>query len=354
MAGAFGTLTTLDTLATTQQTVTQFGEDNAWVAIEASLAAHNGILREQLGMFATFTSDKLRRYGGPANMEMEEVDEYGTASAQKLTAGSNVGFPMRLYEIGVQWTRKYFQNALASELAAQFIGVEDADSRRMQRSLKQAIFKPTNLSFEDRLTDHVILPVKALINADSAPIPIGPNGEVFNAATHTHYLATAAFVAADLNAVIDTVVEHFGVGTPIVMINKAQEVAVRGFTGFVGYLDPRVIGANNVNQARGTLDMINVNNRAIGVFGAAEVWVKPWIPANYVVVLMTGISAKPLAFRTRTGSDTGGDLTLEFEDEVHPLRARVFSREYGISVWNRHAAAVLYTGGGAYVEPVLT
>lgn len=32
-----------------------------------------------------------------------------------------------------------------------------------------------------------------------------------------------------------------------------------------------------------------VDNRAIGLFGGAEVWVKPWIPANYVLDAMSNI-----------------------------------------------------------------
>jgi len=352
----FGTLSTLDTLATINNTnVIDYGEDRVWQAIQDSLDAHNAILREQLAQFCDFTADRLRRYGGPATMDMEEVDEFGTPSAQKITAGANVGFPLRLYEIGVQWTRKYFQNATPSEMAAQFIAVEDADVRRVSREVKRALLHPTNLTFEDRLVDHVSLPVKALINADSAVLPVGPNGETFDGSTHTHYLATASFVVADLNSLLDTVVEHYGAGQPLLLINKAQEATIRAFTGFVGYLDPRVIGPITATQTRtGQLDMINVNNQAIGVFGAAEVWVKPWVPASYVIALMTGSAAKPLALRTRRGTAGAGALALEFEDEDHPLRARVFSREYGIGVWNRTAAAVLYTGGGAYVEPTLT
>lgn len=131
--------------------------------------------------------------------------------------------------------------------------------------------------------------VKAFVNADGAEMPVGPNGESFNPATHTHFLASTAFAAANLDALIDTVIEHYGAGMPVVEINQAQEQAVKGFTGFAAYLDARIIAAPNVQRADGQLDPVNFNNRAIGVYRGAEIWVKSArIPANYLFCWVRG------------------------------------------------------------------
>lgn len=363
IGGAYGTLAVLDTLASlSNTTVAQFGEDNAFAEIDAALAAHNRIEMELLGDFVEQTNDRLRRYGGNDSMEMDEVDEWARADAQKVSAGATVGFPLRLFQVSLQWTRKWFQNKTPAELAAQTAAAMDAHSRRIQREIRRGFFYPTNVTFTDVLVDSVALPVKRLVNADSAALPLGPNGESFNAATHTHYLYTAgvALAAADMNALIETVIEHHAIGQARVYINRAQETAVRGLTGFTAYLDVRLMpggGQTGVSANRG-LDSFNINDRAIGLYSAggisAEVWVKPWIPSGYLFAYVDGAPA-PLVMRTRPGN-TGG-LELVADDEHYPLRARTLESEFGVSVWTRTNGAVLFVdagAAGAYVAPTIT
>lgn len=345
----YGTLSVSDLLASTQQSVAQVGEQQVWQAIDDALRAHNAITQEMLGTLVEISADRQRRYGGPDAMQMDEIDEFGTPDAQKVTAGQTVGFPLRLYGLAVQWTRKYLQNHTPAELAAQFTAAQDADVKAIQREFKRAIFGPTNRTFTDRLVDNVDLAIKAFVNADGAPVPVGPTGDTFNGATHTHYLGTTALDAPSLSALIDTVIEHHNVGQPVVYINKAQEATVRGLAGFTAYLDARLIPANNANQARGGLDQLNPQNRAIGLFGAAEIWVKPWVPANYLFAWVMG-AARPLVMRQRPN---GTGLTVVADQEAHPLRARSIEREFGVGVWTRTNGAALFVGAATYTAPAI-
>lgn len=353
---AYGTLSTLDTLAASQSTITQLGEDKAWEAIRVALEAHNRQVNEMQSNLVEVTTDKQRRYGTIDAMVMDEIDEFGTPDAQKIAAGTTVGFPMRLYGAALQWTRKYLANATGVELAAQVNALMDADQKLVMRQIKRAIFGPSNYTFVDRLTDGVSLSVKALVNADSAALPPGPNGEEFDGSTHTHYKYTAstAIAAADLTGLIETVVEHYSSGQPIVYINRAQETAVRNLTGFTAYLDARIVPGSGTTTARGNLDPSNLYNRAIGIFGSAEVWVKPWIPSGYLFCFIQGGPA-PIVMRTRRAGS--GNLELAYEDEAYPLRARGYEREAGWAIWNRTNGAVLFVdagSAGAYVAPTIT
>src|SRR6266581_3447687 len=352
----YGTLNTLDTLASLRAAtgvVAEIGEDVAFESINAALQTHSMLLKEALTDFVEMTTDRLRRYGGPDTMALEELDEYGTAGAQKIAPGATIGFPMKLYGGALQWTRTYFQNVTGTELAGQVSAMMDADVKNTHKQLKYALLYPTNVTFNDRRVDYVQLPQKALVNADSAPIPIAPDGTTFNAATHTHYLATASFVASDLTSLINTVVEHFLTGKVQVLINQASEAAVRALTGFYPYYDMRLTPSlNAINATSANLDVVNLTNRAIGVYGPAEIWVKPWIPANYMVAMQMDTQQKALVMRTRNAG--GGNLELDFDVEEHPLRARHYGREFGFGVWNRVAAAVLYTNGGSYTSPALS
>lgn len=355
----YGTLQVLDTLASTQQTVAAYGEDRAFQEIERAREIHNAQVRDMMAAFCEITTDRQRRYGSADAMHMDEIDEFGTPDAQKIAAGVTVGFPLRLFGTSVQWTRKYFQVATGRELAAQVMGVLDADLKLTQREIKRALFYPTNVSFLDRLVDNVTLAIKRLVNADSASIPLGPNGESFDGSTHTHFLYTdsTSLAAADMAALITAVAEHVNSGMVVVGINTAQEAAVRGLTGFSAYTDARLVlpGGYTTVTAGATLDLMNTGNRAIGVFGQAEIWVKPWIPSGYLAAWLASGAEKALAMRER--SPGSGALQIAAEDENHPLRARTWDREFGVAVWNRTAAAVMYidTGNGdAYVAPTIS
>ena len=355
----YGTLTTLDTLrASGTQTIVEFGEDKAFAAIAMSLAAHNSILDDfQSGLVETST-DRLRRYGGPASMYMDVVDQLGRADVQKIAAGVNIGFPMRKYQVALQWTRDYMEVATPQELAGQFTAAQDADILALTRELKKAIYTATNSTFTDVNVDNVTLPVKAFVNADGAAIPPGPNGEVFDPATHTHYFArVAALAASDINALVTAVGEHYANGRVVVYINRADEAAVRAFTTqFTPYVDARLIPAVTTVRAQGVLDQSNLYNRAIGIWdggtGAAEVWVKPWTISGYMFAYTLG-APTPLVKRIRNAQR--GALRLVADYDNYPLRAQTMEREFGVGVWNRANGAVLYvTAATTYVSPTIT
>jgi hypothetical protein len=350
---AYGTNSTLDTLRASQQSVAAFGEDSAFEAIDLARQAHNAIVQEMVSGFIETSTDRQRRYGGNDDMAMDEVDEFGRGDAQKITAGVTVGFPLRLFDVSVQWTRKYMQNASVSELAAQFTAAQTAHVKRLQREIKRAIFTATNSTFTDRLVDNVSLAVKAFLNADSAAIPNGPNGESFDGATHTHYVArVGALAASDVTAAIETVIEHHNTGQAMLYINRAQEAAIRAMTAnFSPYTDVRVIPASTAQVANGSLIQTNLYNRAIGIFDGAEVWVKPWIPANYMFAFVMG-APKPLVLRERNAGSSG--LQIAAEDEAYPLRARTVEAEFGVGVWTRTNGVALYVGGTSYVTPTIT
>jgi hypothetical protein len=359
---AFGTLTRFDTLASAYNTtVAQFGEDLAWQAIQEALDAHNQQLAEAMGEFVETSTDRLRRYGGPDSMAMEELDEFGTPDAQKISAGVTVAFPLKFYGIALQWTRLYFQNAMASEIAAQVTAAQDADIKAIQRELKKALFLHSNYTFVDRRVDGVSLGVKALVNNDGAAIPIAPDGTSF-VTSHNHYLgtanawsgSTAAQKQTDIDSLTSTVLEHFLSGQIMLLCNRAQEAAMRSATNFTPYVDARLIQGGGLTTAiaRGSLDVSNVANRAIGINGPAEVWVKPWVPAGYIVCVHSGGGGAALVRRTRNAG--GGNLELLFDNEIYPLRSRAMGREFGFGVFNRVAAACLDITNASYTDPTIT
>lgn len=349
-----GTYDLSSLLSVRYSSVAEFGVDTIRRTLEADLAAHNQIVREMLADMAEFTTDLQRKYGSSASNDMVEVDEYGRAPTKKVATGSTVGFPLKLFQFPVGWTNKWMETATPADLAQITLDAEKAHMRAIQKQIKLAILLSANYTWTDTLASGVDLSVRRFVNADSLAIPDGPNGETFTASSHTHYLARAgaSLAATDVTGAINTVVEHGFGGAVRFAINRTDEATVRALSGFTAYVDPRLVMGTGSNQPGQRLDITRLDNRAIGILGAAEVWVKPWVPANYGVVWDAANPNKPLAFRQRTATSLQG-LRIAAEIPAYPLTAQYMEAEFGIGVWTRTNGAVLYWGDTTYADPTI-
>lgn len=351
--GKFGTLSVLEDLASWTSESVINNEAEVAKRVAQALAVHNALFEEMASDYASFTNLPMLPYGGADQAIVQELDEWGAADASKASAFGNLGIPLRIYGSTVQWTRTAFENMSVAEFATQLDAHATADIRSFYSILRRVLFTNTNtVGYVDRLQSKLTYDLKALLNADGAAIPESPNGTSFDGATHTHYSGNATLTQAAVLALIENVVEHGVSGSVQVHIAKADEATVRGFTSFSPYIDSRTTYVGNAVIGTGQLDISNPDNRAIGVLGGAEVWVKPWVPQNYQVGVDIGGSEKPLVIRTRTGSLTGaGAWRIVAEHEHYPLRARNLGREYGVGVNGRHKAAVLRSNNGTYAIP---
>lgn len=354
MANNTGSLDINSLLAARFQSAAAFGLSTIQQVLEADIAAHNLLMQQMLGELCEFTVDRQRIYGTSADGEMIEVDEYGQAPTQRSLPGATVGFPLRLFQFNLGWTKKWFETSTPADMAIATQAAEQAHKRAVQREIKRAIFLSSNYTWNDYLVDKVDLNVKRLVNADGAKIPNGPNGETYNGASHTHYTAEASLTAANLTASINTTIEHGHGGMVKTAIARADEAAVRALTGFVAYLDARVIAATNAQSAgQGlTLDVSRLDNRPIGVFAGSEIWVKPWAIQNYAFTWDAGSPKKTLAFRQRDAAALQG-LRIAAEWDDHPLYAQFMEAEFGVGVWTRTNGSVHYFGGGSYTDPII-
>jgi hypothetical protein len=358
MPPLYGTLSVIDSLAAYNATnVLEFGEDRMADYVRIILAANEAIVDEMVGDLVGYPPDRETTYGiNTSTGEMVDLDEYGLADAQKIPfTPATVGFPLRKSGYTLQWTRDFLATTTPQELAYQVLGATAADQAHVQRSLRRAFFTSGNVTtYRDRLVDNKQYTIKRLANADGDAIPPHPvSGATFNGATHTHYLATASFVEANLVSLEETVREHMGAaGRMVVYINSAQEATVRAFSGFNAYIDPRIVYGTNANRTDQAVDILTTEDRAIGFHGPAEVWVKPWMPASYVLCFVAMGAGDPvLGWRRPTGAMAQfASLRLVAQLDRYPLHADAWERRYGVAVWNRVGAAVLYTGGGTYVD----
>src|SRR5262245_25623871 len=356
MAKNYGTLQILDELATADAgNVFDYGEDRLYAHINDLLNVHNAMTQDIFGLLVGQTKDNIRRVGvGSVQGEMVEVDEFGAADVQKsVVTGYDNEFPLLDYQYAVDCTRKYFETHAPADLAKEFVAAKTADITNLKKRALQALFRATNYNFIDRLTNSQTLPVKALQNADGTAIPMDPFGNTFNGATHTHLVgyASASVTAADIVALIRNIVEH-GVNGGVVrlFINRAQEATIRGFTSNFDPLQAPLLNPGGGSTADVVLAPREtpyvIDDRLVGIWdGYVEVWVKPWVPANYYVAILVGGRNEDLLLM-RTPNIAGyGSYRMVSAHEHFPLRAQHFEREFGVGVWNRLGASILYGGG---------
>lgn len=337
-------------------TVAEAGLENLNNAIQADLRMHNQRVEEMLSELAEITTERSTIYGTNVEGEAHRKDEFSRGPTQKVSQGSKVEFPLDGFQYAVGWTADYLRRATVQDMARKQIAARQAHVRQIQKDIKEALFGATNYTYVDRLVDSNSLAVKRLVNADSAPIPNGPNGETFTASSHTHYdgvdftAASADARATALAALVQDVIEH-GHSTDVrIYINQAQETEVRSTTDFEPLLYPNVVPSTAADRAVGVLDITRTDNRLIGYFRGFPVWTKPWVPNDYALAFAAGDPRKPLRFRVSTVPGERG-LFIAGEIVTHPLQARYMEFFHGVGVFTRTNGAVLYLGNATYASP---
>ena len=332
----------------------KLGLDTIEASLQADLEIHNRVLNDALKVFVgETTADRRRRYGVTGQLEFLKADEFTRSHTQKVLTGSEVEFPMDGFQAAIGWTAMFFRNKSVADMAMAQVAAKIGQLLAVRREMQRAMFLAANYSTFDYRVDNVQLDVKRFVNADGAAIPLGPNGEIFVAATHTHYLFSNGLTAAGADALVLTILEHRNDGTPVIFINQADENAWRALPNFKPFVDSRLTLPITVSSPTTRLDPFRTNDRQIGLYGAAVVWVKPWGISNYACCLDIANPNKPLAARTRDGSP----ISLETigTNVLFPLQADYMESEFGFGVWTRTNGAVLYHAGGAvaYVDAVI-
>lgn len=368
MALQTGTLQVSDTLVqrlrteigpdVLDQNVLAVGIERLRDAVQAEIDAHNELTRDMVAMLAVRTTLTVASYGGQVGGEMIETDEYARVPTQKGFVPSKVGFPLRQFQFSVGWTYMFFRSATVNDMLVKLGGALVAHRQKILQQAQRALFGATNYTFRDYVVDNAEIAVKRLVNGDGAAIPMGPSATAFDAGTHTHYdavdwaNATQAEKDAAVTELVYDVVEHGHSAGNVLYAAMGDEKKVREIPSFSAYLPAQIVRGTAEDRANGVLQTTDPTNRAIGVLTetGAEVWVKPWVPTNYLFTYAADDPRKPLAERVREGSD---GLETVAQNAAYPLYADYMMAEFDFGANQRTNGAVLYLGGDTYQEPSL-
>lgn len=350
-AAQTGTHTIDDLLDVEHQSVAEFGRSTVEEVIQSDLENHRALTEEMVDEIAEVSTDRQRIYGDAGNTSMEEVDEYGRGTTQEDHDSGETAYPLRKFLHDVGWTNDYEVNATPADMAQAVLNAEKADVKQIRTQMKKAIFKSSNYTYVDHLVDKVSLDVKRLVNADGAPIPPGPNGKTFNGSTHTHYNAESSLSNGGLDDSLTDLMQHGHTNEVRMYINQADASAVKGLSDFKEAVDARLTLDANANQLREQRDVSRpLDDRWIGTFNAAEVWIKPWVPSDYIFIFDAMADEKTLVQRQHSSAGMQG-LRLAAEIRDYPLNIDNMEHYMGFGVWNRTNGVVHYHNNGTYTDP---
>lgn len=344
----------VSSLLKSQEPVLNLDFDQVAAAFAEHLRNYNAEMIDALSIVAEPTIERSAVYGAPQTGEMQEQDEYGRGTTTVDVRYGRVAYPLRRFTSPVGWTSTWFAEATASDMAGKMLGVQVEYAKRIRREIQRALYPNTNFTFNDHLTDNYPLDVTAMINADGSVMPNGPYGEEFDGATHDHYNAAAALTDTDVQASMTDLLEH-GHGDDVrIIIHRTNQTEWEGLASFTKYDSPLIMAADNRDRAikQAEIYTLNRENRAIGIYQDAEVWIKPWAIPNYAFFFASGDPEKPLAFRQPKQVSRQGLRMIPLTYD-HPLYVDTAEALFGFGVRNRTNGVVLYHAGGAYVAPTI-
>lgn len=269
--------------------------------------SYDNIFRRELEDFCEFTDDYIRVYGNHSYVRMIRGDEFSNPLVQKSSSGVTVGFPVTKYEFA---TRKGEMNNVANQVLPRYI----------HKDLYNVFFNPcNNLNYEDALVDYRGIPIYAFLNGDGRPIPVAPDGTIFDPLNHSHFMHTTdkKFNPHNIRMLLSNVVEHTIIGELRLYLNhnEADQMVIDTCDGPTTrkYTEPTYFGP-------------------IGYFDSAEVYVSPIVPVKKGLCVDIGQpGAKPLCCRRLPS----------WPNVIYDDNKNRYVDYWGLGVWNRHMAAAI-------------
>lgn len=351
-----GIMTIEDLLKVTNASIVEYGLDKIYELVSRDLANYNGQVSEMMTELCKTTTKQGEVFNLASDSEFTQTDEFGIPVAQKSSGSFEVAYPLNKYNYGLGWTQEYIDTKQPAELAASYTTLQAKDKKNIVRIIKKAIFNNTNYTQKDEHYNGINLTVRRFWNADSSNVPTNSAGTSFDGATHTHYKAVAASGSptnAEIDALVSNITEHDLTENVGIYINASNVATLEGITSTkFKKLRSDLMVYNASDVTRDALAITDISNYQVGIWdGLYPVFVKPWVPANYITALALG-AEKPLAFRESTYSNLQG-LRLDALVSVMPLVAQNAVRYAGVGVSNRSAGAVLYTGNTSWANPTI-
>jgi hypothetical protein len=349
-------------------TQTQDGTDlnELWNTYQRWLGQWNSA-RDTLVNFLTYsTTQSFENIAqGGALADFEESTEYGEPVGYRpSTSEAPMGFPFKWFDIAGRYTWQYLANATAAQTDSFANMAMEADNRLVFLRVMRTLFGNTRGVNKEGQT---VYPFYSGIAGD---LPPAYKMTTF-ADSHNHFVTSGntAVTAPNLEALLGLLEEHGYTGAngynQVVMVNKAEADRIRQFrsianggTGLYDFIpavntpvfllptDMRVEGG----RPSGSVSGLTV----VGAYGNATIIQEDYIPAGYLVAIVTGGEdnlSNPIAFRQHPTTSLQGLRLAKGRNPDYPLIDSFYVRGFGCGVRHRGAGAIMQVTAGSYTVP---
>ncbi len=349
-------------------TQTQDGMDinELWASYQRWLDDWNES-REALVNFLTYnTTDSFENvWQGGSQAEFEEATEYGEPVGFRPTSTPAVmGFPFKWFDLSGRFTWQFLANAPAKQVDSFANAAMEADSRLVFLRVMRTLFTNTRSLNKEGQT---VYPFYSGVAGD---LPPAYKMTTF-ADSHNHFVTSgnATVTAPNLEALIGLLEEHGYTAengyNQVVLVNKAQGDTIRQFrsvaNGGTGKYDfvpavttPVFLLPTDMRAEGGRPAGTTGGLAVIGAYGNATIVQEDYIPAGYMVAMVTGGEdslSNPIAFREHTTANLRGMRLVKGRNPDYPLIDSFYVRGFGCGVRHRGAGAVMQITAGAYAVP---
>jgi hypothetical protein len=339
-------------------TQTQDGMDinTLWDTYQRWLDSWNSA-RETLVNFFTYntTASFENVWQGGSQADFEDATEFGEpVGARPTSTPAVMGFPFKWSDLAGRFTWQFLANAPASQVDSFANMAMEADSRLVFLRVMRALFSNVRgVNKEGQTT----FPFYSGVAGDKPPTY---KMTVF-ADSHNHFVTsgTATVTPANLEALIGLLEEHGYTKAngydSVVLVNKAQGNTIRNFrsvaNGGTGLYD--FVVAQGAPSFLIPTTMVTEGGRppatvngltVIGSYGDATIIQEDYIPAGYMVAIVTGGEqnlSNPLAFREHPTATLRGLRLVKGRNPDYPLIDSFYIRGCGVGVRHRGAGAVM-------------
>lgn len=302
-------------------------------------------MSEQLDLFTEETTKSRAIWGGAAQLDFEEVGEFGKGKTRKDTRGQELHFPLYKLDATVGGSEEFWKRANVKDLVDVMTGMQNGYASRVRDEIKAAVFNNTvRTPTKDWLADNSTLnKIQPFLNADSNEIPAAPNGTTFTAASHNHYLGTSgsAISTYDVDQLVGTVREHV-LGKIVLFVDGAMPATLAGLAGtkYVARPPAPIIDQSTEQVARLSFNPdADRNNMSVGYWDGHEVVTRSWVPTNYLACMAVGGQLGKPIWRRVDPLFPGLITGIEISDGRIRVKESYFYMGFG--AFNRAAGAVL-------------
>jgi hypothetical protein len=337
---AYGTLMVGDLIRSSNQNILNFGQGDLYDYLtKILLPTYEQQLNEELDLFSRpRPSGSWATAGRPACRWWRPTRAAGPTCPSRspaATSASRSGSTRSASSgraSGSRTTRPRSMMAVVTDVIL-------TDTQNFHKALKNAFFGSTNYAWIDHLIDGYSLSVKGWPTTTASPTRPTPTATPSRAPTTTTSPASRRWPPADIDAVINTVAEHYNRGQVRALHPLGLDATIRGVQRrravHRGAAVTTTRIATTVTIGTGELDTAQINNRRIGYWGnqGAEVWVKPWVPANYMLAFMTNYGNKVASAPATTAAATSASSSRAARTRSRRRRGSARSASRSATGW---------------------